>query len=323
MLRILGATFLSFLGDGLSLNCVPELMQLGATGSAAEPHDLVVPGRRIVRDRSKGHGATVREARWRSAPAIPQTLPNPAGPPASKEEFHAHRPPPFSLSRRLAAAPRAHPSTPCRADRPRDRDERPASGACGYPDGPQNSSSSTAAGALPRRGQPGGLRAGRRRPAALMGDIAVDKAAGRGLRDRRREHRRLQGLDRRDPRQHPFAFLGIAPPLTGLGFDGNTGFLWMCNVAGYAARSPTAPARRSAARFTAAPAGVGALSDIDMDRHRPALVCDAGGNVAHFAPGAAVPANLIGVAGGLPCGVLGIPFTGCASTPARRRAPSS
>jgi hypothetical protein len=189
----------------------------------------------------------------------------------------------------------------------------PPSGACGYPDGPQNSSF-----VYPQPapclgvGNPVAFVPGAAGPAALMGDIAVDKQRdvvfvtdGVSIAAYKASTGVMLG-------NIPFAFLGIAPPLTGLGFDGNTGFLWMCNVAGYAALQPNgtcAPVPQLG--FTAAPAGVGALSDIDMDPATGQLwVCDAGGNVAHFAPGAAVPVNLIGVAGGLPCGVLGIPFTG-------------
>jgi hypothetical protein len=189
----------------------------------------------------------------------------------------------------------------------------PSVGPCAYPDGPLSSSFVyPQPGPCAGVGTPLAFVPGAAGPAALMGDIAVDKQRdvvfvtdGVSIAAYKASTGVILG-------NLPFAFLGIAPPLTGLGFDGNTGFLWMCNIAGYAALQPNgtcAPVPQLG--FTPAPAALGALSDIDVDPATGQLwVCDAAGFVAHFAPGAAAPVNMIGVAGGLPCGVLGVPFTG-------------
>jgi len=107
-------------------------------------------------------------------------------------------------------------------------------------------------------------------------------------------------------------FLGLNPPLTGLGWDGSNGWLWVSDAFGYAALQPNGTCMPVAQlAFQAAPAGVGALSDIDVDPQTGEVwVCDAGGQVAHFVAGAAVPNNVIGVAGALPCGFMGMPLLG-------------
>ena len=189
----------------------------------------------------------------------------------------------------------------------------PSVGPCAYPDGPLGSSfvypqpaPCVGIGNPVAFVPPAGL------PGSLMGDIAVDKQRdvvfvtdGLSIAAYKASTGAMLG-------NLNFAFLGIAPPLTGLGFDGSTGFLWMCNVGGYAALQPNgtcAPVPQLG--FTPAPAGVGPMSDIDVDPTTGQIwVCDAGGFVAHFPVGAAAPVNIIGVAGALPCGVLGVPFTG-------------
>ncbi len=174
----------------------------------------------------------------------------------------------------------------------------PPAGACGYPDGPIASSfvyvqPATCAG----NPVPGVFEVG---PAnVIVGDVAVDRendivyvtdgsaiAAYKGSSGAMLEHFTAAGL-------------GLSVPLTGLGFDAKTGWLWITDIDEFAAIEPDGscvPLVRSLAMTP--PLGLGNLGDIDMDPQTGELwVCDDIGQVARFAVGAAVFTNLINVAG--------------------------
>jgi hypothetical protein len=180
----------------------------------------------------------------------------------------------------------------------------PPAGACGYPDGPVASSFNyvqpAVCGANP---VPGVFEVG---PANVqVGDVAVDRekdivyvtdgsaiAAYDANSGALIEHFTAVGL-------------GLSVPLTGLGFDAQTGWLWISDLDEVAACEPMgncAPLPRWLASMP--PVGLGNLGDVDMDPQTGELwVCDDMGQVARFALGAAVFTNLINVAGlGGACG---------------------
>ena len=189
----------------------------------------------------------------------------------------------------------------------------PSVGACSYPDGPVSSAFAYAQPAIcAAMAAPVAFMPGAGLPAMLAGDVAVNRdldrvfvTDGMTIGVYKASTGVLLG-------NYTVGFLGLAPPLTGLGWDGTNGWLWVSDAFGYAALEPDGTCTPiPQVLFQPAPAGVGPISDIDID---PATgdvwVCDALGNVSHFAPGAAAAANVIPVSGALPCGFLNVPLTG-------------
>jgi len=193
----------------------------------------------------------------------------------------------------------------------------PPAGLCGFPDGLMASQFNFAQ-ASPCAGVPA--------PAAFVpgavpeGDVAVDRqndivfaTDGNVIG----EYDANTGVLLRD---YPANFLGLVPPLTGLGWDSANGWLWVCDAMQYGALQPNGtcmPVPQVAA--IAAPAGVPFLTDIDRDVKTGQIwVCDVGGGVSHFPVGAAAPTNYMVVTGlaALCGGMLNVPLTGLALNPA-------
>jgi hypothetical protein len=108
------------------------------------------------------------------------------------------------------------------------------------------------------------------------------------------------------------AAIGVAAPLTGLGWDGTNGWLWVSNAFGYGALEPDGTCTPIAQlAFQASPLAAGFITDIDVDPATAEVwVCTNLGTVAHFVAGAAAPTNVMPVAGALPCGFVGVPLLG-------------
>ena len=188
----------------------------------------------------------------------------------------------------------------------------PPAGACGYPDGPLASSFNYAQ--MPvcaGNPVPGAFEVG---PGNVqVGDVAVDRQKdivyvtdGNSIAS----YDVASGL----MLEHFTAvMLGLATPLTGLGFDATTGWLWITDQNDYAACEPDGTCNPIPRLFaTAPPAGLGVLGDIDMDPQTGELwVCDDMGQVARFAVGGAAFTALVNVAGaGAACGGLGPVLSG-------------
>jgi hypothetical protein len=188
----------------------------------------------------------------------------------------------------------------------------PPAGMCAYPDGPIASSFNYAQAAI---------CAGNPVPAAMevgpgnvqVGDVAVDREKNIVYVNDNDSIAAYDAATGMMLEHFTTAFLGLGVPLTGLGFDATTGWLWITDQNDYAACEPDGSCTPIVQLLaTAPPAGLGVLGDIDMDPQTGELwVCDDMGQVARFPVGGGAFTNLLNVAGaGAACGGLGATLTG-------------
>jgi hypothetical protein len=188
----------------------------------------------------------------------------------------------------------------------------PAHGSCAYPDDaltawefyPQGIACSSSTFPLPFVP---GVTTG-----ALAGDVAVDRVKDRVYVTDGTAIGAYDATTGAMLANFTAASTGLATPFTGLGWDGERGWLWISNITSYAAVEPDGaclPILRVSA--TSKPIGLGLISDIDFDPHSGNLwICTDSGTVAYFPEGAILANDMFVVAGPQSCGELLLPLTG-------------